>query len=383
MDPNADLLGESPASISDDLFIEALLVFEKLSPKEYAERYQAVNKTVGSMIDLYAFMKKNEQVERLYKRQMELATRVKLIDLDFEQMFDIITRYAQFCVFKEDWRTAQKLLSQKVDFVKYIEKQQIVPQLTVNLYAEAYNQLVNNPEISSPCKKYLRRFIWLQGFVEMSQGNIKSAINTFNKGVEIIEKNVMATTNQTTMYELFSLSGYLHLNIATAYRRNEDHEKALDHYDIAHGYVTSVLSGTKAEKAGKKSAALLRIDISQQMAQVYLKQKDFEKGLSKMREALQDVVKLYGAKSESARDMYISLGNMNMELARYDEAGNIFAQALKLQTGAGMHDEGKVYVKLGQLSQRTGNLSEAKEMYSKVHHSVYESILKLTLVTGT
>jgi tetratricopeptide (TPR) repeat protein len=344
LDPNTDLLAESPVSISDDLFIEALEVFERLSPKEYGERYQAVNKTVGSMIDLYAFMKKNEQVERLYKRQMELATKVKLIDLDFEEMFDIITRYAQFCVFKEDWRTAQKLLSQKVEFVKHVEKQKIAPQLTVNLYAEAYNQL---------------------GFVEMSQGNLKNAINTFNKGVEIIEKNVMSF-NQTTTNDLFSLSGYLHLNIATAYRRQEDYEKALDHYDIAHGYVTSVLSVTKAaEKSGKKSAALLRIDILQQMAQVYLKQKDFDKGLVKMKEALQDVVKLYGAKSETTRDMYISLGNMNMELARYEEAGNIFSQALKLQQGSGMHDEGKVYVKLGQLSQRTGNLSEARENYNK------------------
>jgi len=159
----------------------------------------------------------------------------------------------------------------------------------------------------------------------MSQGNLKNAINTFNKGVEIIEKNVMLTS-QKDIHELFSLSGYLHLNIATAYRTQEDYEKALDHYDVAYGYVSSVLSDAKSEKTGKKSAGLLRVDILQQMAQVYLKQKNFDKGLQKMKEALQDVVKLYGAKSETTRDMYITLGNMNMELARYDEAGNIFNQ---------------------------------------------------------
>ncbi len=142
LDPNVDLLSEAPVNVSEDYFAEALEVFERLSPREYSERYQAINKTVGSMIDLYAFMKKNEQVERLYKRQMELATKIKLIDVDFEEMFDIVTRYAQFCVFKEDWKTAQKILTQKVDYVKHVEKQKIAPELIVNLYAEAYNQLV-------------------------------------------------------------------------------------------------------------------------------------------------------------------------------------------------------------------------------------------------
>eukprot|EP00029_Vermamoeba_vermiformis_P013011 TRINITY_DN7949_c0_g1_i1.p1 TRINITY_DN7949_c0_g1~~TRINITY_DN7949_c0_g1_i1.p1 ORF type:complete len:743 (-),score=252.32 TRINITY_DN7949_c0_g1_i1:25-2253(-) len=360
LDPSEDLLSEAPMKISDDYFAEALEVFERLSPKEYTDRYQAINKTVGSMIELYAFMKKNDQVERLYKRQMELATKCKLLDIDFEEMFDIVTRYAQFCVVKEDWRTAQKLLAQKVEYVKHVEKQKIAPQLVVNLYAEAYNQL---------------------GFVEMSQGNLKNAINTFNKGVEIIEKNVM-TASQSSMNELFSLSGYLHLNIATAYRTQENYEKALDHYDIANGYVTTVLSGAKNEKSGKKAAGLLRVDILQQMAQVYLKQKDFDKGLQKMKEALQDVVKLYGAKSESARDMYITLGNMNMELARYDEAGNNFNQALKLQQGNGMHDEGKVFVKLGQLSQRTGNINAAKEHYTRALQKHKEEYGEFSIEVG-
>ena len=162
IDPT-DLLGETPLPINEDLFAEALEVFERLSPKEYFERYQAINKTVGSMVDLYSFMKKNDQVERLYIRQMELATKIKLIDHDFEEMFDIVTRYAQFCVFKEDWKAAQKLLTQKVDFVKHVEKQNVAtPQATINLYAEAYNQLVNitliAPDLSVKkliCRRYL------------------------------------------------------------------------------------------------------------------------------------------------------------------------------------------------------------------------------------
>jgi len=142
LDPSSDLLGKSTVNKEEDHFAEALAVFERLNPKEYAERYQTINKTVATMVDLYAFVQKTEQVERLYKRQMELATKCKLIDIDFEEMFEIVTRYAQFCVFQEDWKTAHKILSQKVDFVKHLERQQTVPQLVINLYAEAYNQLV-------------------------------------------------------------------------------------------------------------------------------------------------------------------------------------------------------------------------------------------------